>query len=121
MIHHYRDLQVWQRAMNVAVEVYELTKSLPATEQYGLTSQIRRCSVSIPSNIAEGHGRSNAEFARFLTIARGSLSELETQLEIALRVGYLDRETLQNTHRELDILGKQLNVLYQRVKNNTTN
>ena len=86
----YRDLIVWQKAMNLAKEVYRLTKSFPKDEMYGLTSQIRRCSVSIPSNIAEGRGRnSDKEFIRFLSISLGSLYELQTQLELALAFNYI--------------------------------
>ncbi len=86
----YRDLIVWQKAMNLTKIVYQITKSFPKDEIYGLTSQIRRCSVSIPSNIAEGRGRnSDKEFIRFLTIALGSVYELQTQLELALAFNYI--------------------------------
>jgi four helix bundle protein len=84
MIHSFRDLQIWQKAMQLAVAVYRLTDAFPREERYGLTSQIRRSAVSIPSNIAEGQGRTNlGEFRQFLGIARGSNCELQTQLEIA--------------------------------------
>lgn len=119
MIRSYRDLLVWQRAMDIVVSVYTLTKAFPQSEIYGLTSQIQRAAVSIPSNIAEGYGRSDKEFGRYLAIARGSLSELETQLELANRIGYLDDKSCENVFRELTVLGKQLNVLSQRV--NKTN
>ncbi len=77
----YRDLLIWQRSFNLTKRVYELTASLPGDEQFGLISQMRRCSVSIPSNIAEGQQRnSDKEFVQFLGIAKGSLAELETQL-----------------------------------------
>jgi four helix bundle protein len=80
-IQTYKDLQIWQRSMELVASVYTLTEKLPQQEQYGLISQIRRCSVSIPSNIAEGSGRgSPKDFAQFLRIARGSLYELDTQL-----------------------------------------
>ncbi|MFH4969245.1 four helix bundle protein [Gaetbulibacter sp. M240] len=86
----HQDLRVWQEAMDLVTKVYELTQDFPKDELYGLTSQIRRSAVSISSNIAEGAGRNgNKEFSRFLFIAFGSLSELETQLEISLRLGYI--------------------------------
>ena len=86
----YRDLIVWQKAMDLTKKVYQITKTFPKDEIYGLTSQIRRCSVSVPSNIAEGRGRnSDKEFIRFLTIALGSIYELQTQLELALAFNYI--------------------------------
>ena len=86
---HY-DLKVWQLAMDLVVDVYAITKQFPDTEKFALASQMQRAAVSVPSNIAEGAGReSSADFLRFLTIARGSLSELETQLLIAQRLGYV--------------------------------
>jgi len=85
----FRELKVWQLSMDMVTEIYKVSESFPKQEVYGLTSQIRRCSVSIPSNIAEGSSRHNAkEFIQFLYIANGSLSEFETQIEIALRLGY---------------------------------
>ncbi|MGA2889320.1 MAG: four helix bundle protein [Terracidiphilus sp.] len=84
MSQSFRDLQVWQRSMQLAIAVYRLTRESPREEIYGLTSQMRRSAVSVPSNIAEGQGRLNpSEFRQFLGIARGSLCELQTQLEIA--------------------------------------
>ena len=84
MAQSFRNLQVWQRAMQLSVAVYRLTREFPREEVYGLTSQIRRSAVSVPSNIAEGQGRlSPGEFRQFLSIARGSNCELQTQLEIA--------------------------------------
>ncbi|MCO5220874.1 MAG: four helix bundle protein [Thermomicrobiales bacterium] len=90
----YRDLRAWQSAMDFVVLVYRESDRWPATEQYGLTQQVRRCSVSVPSNIAEGQGRRNdREFARFLRIAHGSLQEAETQIMLARRLGYCEPET----------------------------
>jgi len=87
----HKDLKVWQESMTLVVAVYKATEDFPKHEIYGLTSQIRRAAVSIPSNIAEGAGRKGKkEFARFLYIALGSLSEVETQLEIAYRLKYLN-------------------------------
>jgi len=89
---NYRDLIVWQKAMAMAKQTYALTQGLPKSEAYGLLSQIRRAAVSVPSNIAEGHGRfTDAQFRYFFGNARGSLSELQTQLELAGDLGYLDK------------------------------
>jgi len=88
---NYKELELWQVSMNFVVEVYTVTNKFPKTELYGLTSQIRRSVVSIPSNIAEGSSRKGTkEFMQFLWIANGSLSEFETQIEIAFRLKYLD-------------------------------
>jgi four helix bundle protein len=87
----YRDLIVWQRAMQLVTEIYQTSKTWPREETYGLTSQIRRCAVSIPSNIAEGFARrSQGDYLRFLNIAMGSLFELQTQLEVAKNIGFID-------------------------------
>jgi len=89
----HRDLIAWQKAMELVTEVYRITQTFPKEELYGLTSQMRRSAVSVPSNLAEGHGRnSRKEFHQFVGQARGSLVELETQLEIALNLGYLRRD-----------------------------
>ena len=117
-IKSYRDLQVWQRAVDLAVRVYGVTEGFPKSEVYGLTSQMRRAAVSVASNIAEGYGRSEAELARFLTIARGSLAEIETQMEIARRIGYLADDAYLQLAAETNILGRQLNVFSQRVSAN---
>ena len=91
----YKDLIVWQKAMDLVQLVYQATKTFPKEELYGLTNQVRRAVVSIPSNIAEGQARqSSAEFKNFLSIARGSLAEVETQLLIAMRLNYLTQEQL---------------------------
>ena len=85
----YKELQVWKVSMDFVVEIYKLTDKFPSSELYGLTNQIRRSSVSIPSNLAEGSGRKNTkEYIHFLYISKGSLSEVETQLEISNRLGY---------------------------------
>ncbi len=92
-IKSYKDLIVWQKSMHLVTEVYKLTKVLPKEELYGLSSQIRRCSVSIPSNIAEGYGRNSTnDYIRFLQIACGSLYELQTQLQICQNLAYLSDE-----------------------------
>ena len=90
----FKNLVVWQKAMKLVREVYSLTKSFPADERYALTDQIRRAVVSIPSNIAEGSGRSsNADYGHFLAIARGSLYETMTQLQVAVDLGYISEIT----------------------------
>ena len=89
----YRDLRVWQFAMELAEESYKITSSFPRQETYGLSAQLRRSAISIPSNISEGHARrSTREFLRFLSIAQGSAAELETQFILATRLGYLATE-----------------------------
>ena len=89
-VSNYQNLSVWQRAMDLTTEIYRLAKKLPKEELFSLSDQMRRAAVSIPSNIAEGNGRQTAgEFHQFLRIAKGSAAELETQLQICVRVGYL--------------------------------
>jgi four helix bundle protein len=89
----YRELIVWQKAMQLAKQVYAISEKLPKSEAYGLLGQIRRAAVSVPSNIAEGHGRlTDAQFRHFLGNARGSLYETQTQLELAGDLGYLDEQ-----------------------------
>ncbi|WP_113651874.1 four helix bundle protein [Pedobacter namyangjuensis] len=90
-MHNFRQLQVWQEAMSIAKSVYLVLNKFPTSEKFGLISQISRCSISVPSNIAEGSSRSsNKEFTHFLSIALGSLFELETQLQLAVELGFLD-------------------------------
>ncbi|WP_240513279.1 four helix bundle protein [Halomonas campaniensis] len=87
----HQQLRVWQEAMELVVTIYSMTSAFPSVERYGLASQMQRAAVSVPSNIAEGAARgSKPDFLRFLHIARGSLSELETQCQIAQRLGYMD-------------------------------
>jgi len=107
MIQSFRDLQIWQKSMQLAVAVYNLTKDFPREELYGLTSQMRRCGVSIPSNIAEGQGRLNlGELRQFLGIARGSNCELQTQLEIARALGFGNPVLLENAEGLSQEVGK---------------
>ncbi len=95
-VNSYRDLIAWQKAVDSVVNVYSATESFPRDEVFGLRSQMRRCAVSVPSNIAEGQGRSTkGEFILFLGHARGSLFELETQALIAARLGYIHADTVQ--------------------------
>ena len=112
MTQGYRDLVVWQQAMNVAVETYRLTSAFPKDEMFGLTSQMRRAAVSIASNIAEGEGRkSRNEFSHFLGIALGSKSELETQIVLSERVNLLKTSETESIKKSLDDIGKMLTAL----------
>lgn len=114
---NYKELKVWQKAMDLTVEVYKLVKLLPKEETYALSDQIRRAVVSIPSNIAEGQGRnSDKEFIQFLSIARGSLWELETQIEICLRIGYIDQSLATDTNNLIAEISKMLNALSNSLK-----
>ena len=116
-IQSYRDLKVWQFGMNLVCQIYEITGRFPKTEIYGLTSQIQRAAVSVPSNIAEGHARgSSREFLHFLTISLGSLAELETQLIIALHLKYVDNLVLDPVLCKCDELGKMLRTLQKSLK-----
>jgi four helix bundle protein len=107
-IRSYRDLIVWQKSMHLVTNIYTATKSFPSTELYALTSQLRRCAVSIPSNIAEGYGRnSTGDYKRFLQIAVGSIFELQTQIEIATNLEYLTTDmftTLFNASKEIELM-----------------
>lgn len=117
MAGNYTDLRAWQQAMDLVLEVYRVTQNFPKAELYGLTNQIRRSAVSVPSNIAEGKGRSgDREFALFLTHARGSLLELETQLVIAGKLGYVDQQDSEFLAGRTENLSKSLNALLTTVK-----
>ncbi|MCC7292995.1 MAG: four helix bundle protein [Phycisphaerales bacterium] len=115
----YRDLEVWQIAMELVVLVYEVTKMFPDTERFGLTSQMRRGAVSIPSNIAEGYGRTHRpEYLRHLSIANGSLLELETQFDIAVRLSMLDEPDAKIGFELCERLGRMLRRLMVSLKEN---
>jgi four helix bundle protein len=105
----YRDLKVWQASMQLAEDVYKLSAQFPKHEIYGLASQIQRSAVSVPSNIAEGHGRNSPkEFNHFLGVASGSLAELETQIMLAQQFGYLTEDKTNPLLRLSDEIGKML-------------
>ena len=113
-IKNHKDLDVWKKSMNLASQIYNITKSFPKEEIYGLTSQIRRASVSIPANIAEGAARnSKKEFIQFLYISLGSLSELETELLIKKNIGYLNND---NIFEEINIIRKLISGLINSIK-----
>jgi len=96
MLKNYRDLKVWQKSYRLCLDLYRITKKFPKEERYGLTSQIRRAAVSIPSNIAEGYGRkTTADYLRFLYIAYGSICELETQLLLSGDLNYVNQKNLK--------------------------
>ena len=111
-IRSYRDLTVWQQAMDLVEAVYRLCEELRDAERYGLRSQAQRSAVSIPSNIAEGFGRGSAtDYARFIIIARGSLMELETQLALMVRLNLVDREDVLALWDKTQSVGKMLTAL----------
>ncbi len=113
----YRDLLVWQSAMQIAEDVYRLTEHFPKQEMFGLTSQTRRSAISISSNIAEGHGRNSAkEFHHFLGIALGSLAELETQLLLSGRFNYIEQAQLIHALKATDETAKMLKGLQKSLK-----
>jgi four helix bundle protein len=108
----HRDLLVWQKSMRFVTDVYEATKTFPREELYGLTSQLRRAAVSIPSNIAEGHGRSSKnQFHEFIGHSRGSLLEVETQLEIAFNLGFLNQQSFDRLLAQSSEIGRMLSGL----------
>jgi four helix bundle protein len=114
---HYRDLIVWQKAIALVTEIYRVTREFPKDELYGLTSQIRRAAVSIPSNVAEGQGRlTRGEFRQFLGQARGSYAELETQLIIANNLGLL--QNTDELFNRLAEVGRLLNGLLSSLGTN---
>ena len=109
-INSYRDLHVWQRAMDLVECIYELASRFPKEEIYGLTSQMKRAAVSIPSNIAEGSRRgTRRDFRQFLIMAYGSGAELETHIEIAKRLKFIDNEASEKAELELSVVMKMLN------------
>lgn len=113
----YRDLVVWQKAMDLATEVHGIVKRFPTDERYGLSAQLRRASVSIPSNIAEGKGRwTTKDFAAFLMRARGSLHEVETQILLAIRFNYLTESETSRVFEQSEEVGRLLNGLIRSLQ-----
>ena len=113
----HRRLDVWKEAMDLVVVVYEITGAFPKTETYALADQLRRAAVSIPSNIAEGAARqTKKEFIQFLHIARGSASEIDTQLEVAHRLNYISCKSKSALDERLDAIGRMLTGLIRSVK-----
>jgi four helix bundle protein len=120
-IRSHQDLLVWQRGIDLVVAIYRVSAQWPKSEEYGLTSQVRRAAVSIPANTAEGHGRgSPREFARFLTIARGSLREVDTYLVIATRLQILDQIDFQSLQSLANEIARLLHGLLRSLQADTT-
>ena len=115
----YRDLEVWQLSMTLVEQVFELTRHLPDTQRFGLSSQMQRAAISIPSNIAEGHAkRASKEYRRHLRIAAGSVAELETQLELCVRLRFANREEVREIWSALQRVAQMLTRLIQRLDSN---
>ena len=113
----YKDLLIWKRSKDLAVIIYGITTKFPKEELYGLTSQVRRSSISIPSNIAEGWGRdSDKNFSNFLKIAKGSLYELETQLIIAAELNYFENSKYEELSAEINELSKMIVSLINKIE-----
>lgn len=113
---NYKELIVWQKSMKAASEVYVLVKKLPKEELFGLSDQMRRCAVSIPSNIAEGQARTSAEFVRFIGFAQGSRAELETQLLIGVNVGYFSQNDVSSLLDLLEEINRMLSSLVKTIQ-----
>lgn len=121
MIQSYRELRVWQKGMDLVVESYRLTRLLPRNETYGLVSQIQRAAVSIPANIAEGYGREHrGDYVHHLSIAKGSLKELETHFLIAERLSYIATGDLKLFFLLGEEVGRMLYVLVNKLKTPTS-
>src|SRR6266487_6295644 len=111
-VRNYTELIAWQKAIELVESVYVLSRSFPKDELYGLTSQVRRAAVSVPSNIAEGHTRaSTKEYLNYISMAQASLAETETQLVVAVRLGYVVPKRVESVLKEAVVLGKQLYAL----------
>lgn len=113
MIQSFRDLDVWRKGVDLAVRVYEKTEKLPRSEMFGLTSQVRRAAVSVPSNIAEGKAIGGKSYARHLKIAMGSESELQTQIEIAKRLKFLTDDDANDLLKQASEVGRMLAGLFR--------
>lgn len=117
---NYKELIVWQKSVDLVTDIYSCTKNFPKEELYSLTSQIRRSSISIPSNIAEGHSRrSQIDYLQFLKIARGSCAELETQLIISKNLNYLNTDEFDHLSKKSEEIAKMLNSLITKLQTNS--
>ncbi len=122
MLKNYRDLKVWQKSYRLCLDLYKITKKFPKEERYGLTSQIRRAAVSIPSNIAEGYGRkTTADYLRFLYIAYGSIGELETQLLFSGDLNYVNQENLKALKDGTEEVERMLKAMIKSLENKRLN
>ena len=116
-MHNYRELKIWQRSMDFVVKIYEISANFPKEERYGLMSQLRRCAVSVPSNISEGAGRgTNKQFRRFLEFSMGSINEAQTQIELAHRVNYISNEIYNSLADEALQIYKMILAFYNSLK-----
>jgi len=116
-IKSYKDLQIWQRSMDLVEKIYRITGKLPNSEQWGLSSQMRRAAVSVPSNIAEGYGRqATGEYRHHLSIARASLLELETQVLLCHRLGFLDESEVNSLIDEIEEISKMIASLISKIR-----
>lgn len=115
-IRSYRDLRVWQQAMDLVEATYRATKRFPTTERYGLVTQLRRAAVSVASNIAEGHARSLGDYVRHLLISSGSLTEMETQFIVSARLGFLPPAESEQLLQTCDQLGRMLGGLRKSLR-----
>lgn len=121
-VKHYRELLVWQKAMDFAVEVHPIAISFPKAEMFALTSQVNRSATSVPSNIAEGNGRrTTGDYIHFLGIAKGSLNELETQLTLACRYDYIPESVHDSLLEKSAEIGRMLNGLIEALERRRTN
>jgi four helix bundle protein len=112
----FKKLAVWQKALDLASSIYDITDAFPTSEQYGLVAQMRRAAVSVVSNIAEGSQRgTDRDFAHFISVSRGSLAELETQLLLSHRRSYIQSSATQSLEGAIDELGKMLNALQRKL------
>src|SRR3989454_10942706 len=115
-VRSYRDLRVWQQAMDLAEATYRATKRFPAGERYGLVTQLRRAAVSVASNIAEGHARSLGDYLRHLLVSSGSLTEMETQFVLSNRLGFLPPEEAESLLQACDQIGRMLGRLRKSLR-----
>lgn len=114
-MHNFKQLRIWNLSMNLAAEMYKTTEGFPRSEIYGITNQIRKSAVSIPSNIAEGAGRvSNREFIRFLYYSYGSASELETQVILSNRLGFLEKHATESISETIDEIQRKIYKLIEK-------
>ena len=117
MLKNFKDLQVWQKSYALVIEIYKVTTVFPKSELYGLTSQIRRAAISIPSNIAEGYSRGHrTEYIRFVSMAYGSLAELQTQLMLAKDLDYIQKEVYETIAGEYEDLERMISAMIKSLK-----
>jgi len=122
MLKNYKELKVWQKSYQLCLEIYQLTAGFPMDEKFGLTSQIRRCAVSVPSNIAEGYGRkTTADYIKFLYIAYGSNCEMETQIMLSGDLDYIDKPVMKRIIDDINEVERMLKALIKSLENHHLN